>query len=144
MRTTLFATALSALVFAGCATTASVPPVVSEFGDLPVPDGLKYVPDQSAFIESESVKAARLVYTSSFEPGSLVVAMQRGLEGSGWRLVRATSFPGQGTVQFYEKGEASLQVKIWEGGMFGSSTFLELSGTRATGRAKAATAAQTR
>ena len=99
--------------------------------DIPLPGGLKYMPDESAVIESETVRAARLMYSSSFEPGSLVLSIQEGLLGNGWRLTRTTAFPNVGTIQLYEKGESSLQVRIWEGGAFSSSTYVELSGTRA-------------
>lgn len=110
--------------------------------DIPLPDGLDYVADQSAVIESETVRAARLVYASKFEPGSLVLSIQEGLLGHGWRLVRTTSFPSQGTMQLYEKGEASLQVRIWEGGAFKGSTYVELSGTRAVARTRATASSQ--
>ena len=86
--------------------------------DIPLPGGLEYVQDQSAVIESETVRAARLVYTSKFEPGSLVLSIQEGLLGNGWRIIRTSSFGNQGTMQLYEKGDASLQVRIWEGGAF--------------------------
>ena len=99
--------------------------------DIPLPSGLEYIPDQSAVIESETVRAARLMYSSKFEPGSLVLSIQEGLTGQGWRLVRTSSFPGQGTMQLFQKDDASLQVRIWEGGAFKGSTYVELSGTRA-------------
>jgi hypothetical protein len=110
--------------------------------DIPLPGGLEYIADQSAVIESETVRAARLMYTSKFEPGSLVLSIQEGLTGAGWRLVRTSSFPNLGTIQIYEKGEASLQVRIWEGGAFKGATYVELSGTRATARAKTTAATQ--
>ena len=71
-----------------------------------------------------------------------MLSIQEGLLGNGWRLVRTTSFPGMGTLQLYEKGEASLQVRIWEGGAFSSATYVELSGTRATLRARTTAATQ--
>lgn len=138
--------ALAALVLvltAACSTTQAVPPVRSEFGDIQLPEGLVYLADESAFIESGTARAARLVYKSSFEPGSLVLSLQTALEGSGWRLVRGTTFPKHGTIQLYEKGEASLQVRIWEGGAFNSRTYVELSGSRPTDRPRATTATRT-
>ena len=123
-----------AFSLSACSSTKNIPPIRSEFMDIPLPSGLEYLADKSAVIESETVRAARLMYSSKFEPGSLVLSIQEGLLGNGWRLVRTTSFPGMGTLQLYEKGEASLQVRIWEGGAFSSSTYVELSGTRATAR----------
>jgi hypothetical protein len=117
------------LLAAGCATT-SVPPLRSEFGDVPLLEGLSYRPGESVVIETKSVRAARLLYRGRMEPGSVVVEMQKGIEANGWRLVRTTSVAGHGTMQLYEKGDASLQLQVWEGGMFGYYTYVEVSGTR--------------
>src|SRR5215470_10400769 len=128
MRTKTLAIAAVALAFslAACSSTKGVPPIRSEFMDIPLPGGLEYIPDQSAVIESETVRAARLMYSSKFELGSLVLSIQDGLQGNGWRLIRTTAFPQMGTMQLYEKGEASLQVRIWEGGTFDGATYVEL------------------
>jgi hypothetical protein len=128
------------LILSACSTTNSVPPLKSEFMDIPLPEGLAFIPDESVVIESETVRAARLVYVSEFEPGSLVVSIQSGLQQNGWRLLRSTSFPRQGTMQIYEKAAASLQVRIWEGGTFNSKTYVELSGSRFTVRSSATAA----
>jgi len=140
MNTQRLALAVLVLVLTACSTTQSVPPVRSEFGDIQLPEGLVYLADESAVIESGSVRAARLVYKSSFEPGSLVLSLQTALEGAGWRFLRGTTFPKHGTIQLYEKGEASLQVRIWEGGAFNSRTYVELSGSRSTDRSRATAA----
>ena len=79
------------LTLAACSSTKGIPPIRSEFMDIPLPEGLVYLPDKSAVIESETVRAARLIYSSKFEPGSLVLSIQDGLQGAGWRLVRTTS-----------------------------------------------------
>jgi hypothetical protein len=144
MRTKTLAMATVALAFslAACSSTKGVPPIRSEFMDIPLPGGLEYIPDQSAVIESETVRAARLMYTSKFEVGSLVLSIQDGLIGQGWRLVRTSSFPGQGTMQLYQKDEASLQVRIWEGGAFNGATYVELSGTRALPRTRTTASTQ--
>jgi hypothetical protein len=142
MNIKMLATLAVVLALSACSSTKNVPPLRSEFMDIPLPGGLEYVAAESAVIESETVRAARLMYTSKFEPGSLAVSIQEGLLGSGWKLVRATSFPSLGTLQLYEKAEASLQVRIWEGGAFKGSTFVELSGTRATARAKTTASTQ--
>jgi hypothetical protein len=131
-----------AVALSACSSTKGVPPLRSEFMDIPLPEGLDYVADKSAVIESETVRAARLMYTSKFEPGSLAISIQEGLVGSGWRLIRATSFPSLGTLQLYEKADASLQVRIWEGGAFNGATYVELSGTRATARGKTTASTQ--
>jgi len=144
MRTKILTMVAVTLAFAlsACSSTKNIPPIRSEFMDIPLPGGLEYLADKSAVIESETVRAARLIYSSKFEPGSLVLSIQEGLQGNGWRLIRATSFPGMGTMQLFEKGDASLQVRIWEGGAFDASTYVELSGTRATARTKTTAATQ--
>jgi hypothetical protein len=142
VKTVVMVAATAALFLSACSSTKGIPPIRSEFMDIPLPGGLEYIPDKSAVIESETVRAARLMYSSKFEPGSLVLSIQEGLLGNGWRLVRTTSFPSMGTLQLYEKGEASLQVRIWEGGAFGGSTYVELSGTRATARTRTTAATQ--
>jgi hypothetical protein len=144
MKTKMLLMLAVALAFSlsACSSTKGIPPVRSEFMDIPLPDGLVYMPDKSAVIESETVRAARLMYSSKFELGSLVLSIQDGLQGNGWRLVRTTSFPQMGTMQLYEKGEASLQIRIWEGGAFSGSTYVELSGTRATSRTRTTASTQ--
>jgi hypothetical protein len=140
---TLAAAAVTlALFLTACAGTKGIPPIRSEFMDIPLPKGLEYRADQSSVIESETVRAARLVYSSKYESGSLVLSIQDGLLGNGWRLVRSTTVPGHGAMQLYEKGDASLQVRVWEGGAFNGSTYVELSGTRALPRTKATAATQ--
>jgi hypothetical protein len=130
MSTYMRATTLGVLLLtAGCATV-SVPPLRSEFGDVPLLEGLAYQPDQSVIIETRNVRTARLVYRGRMEAGSAVVEMQKGLEANGWRLVRSTATGGDRTLQLYEKGEASLQLHVWEAGMFGYYTYVEVSGSR--------------
>ena len=92
------------LFLSACSSTKVIPPIRSEFMDIPLPGGLEYVQNESAVIESETVRAARLVYSSKFEPGSLVLSIQEGLLANGWRIIRTSSFGNQGTMQLYEKG----------------------------------------
>src|SRR5262245_66561558 len=99
MRTKMLVTLAVTFALSACSSTKGVPPLLSEFKDIPLPGGLEYIPDKSAVIESETVRAARLMYSSKFEPGSLVLSIQEGLVGSGWRLVRKTVFPTVGPGQ---------------------------------------------
>lgn len=121
--------ATSALFLGACATTPSRT-THTTFEDIPVPAGLTYQMDESTVIESPRVKAARLVYRGRIEPASLAQAMRATLESNGWRNVSATSGPTAGTLQVYEKEGASLQVQIWEGGLFGMYTYLEVTAGR--------------
>jgi hypothetical protein len=110
-----------------CATTQNKV-ARSEFEDIPVPRGLSYVDDRSTIIESPSVKAARLVYRGRIEPISLAGALRSTFETNGWRSVSNTTLGQQGTLQVYEKGGNSLQVRVWEGWWF---TYVELTASRA-------------
>ena len=137
MNNTLRAVLVLTLMLAtGCATTSS-PPLKGEFGDIPVMEGLTYRPDSSTVIETSSLRAARLLYRGRMEPASVAVETQKALEANGWRMVRNSSAVGDGIVQLYEKGDASLQVRVWEGGWFNYYTYLEVSGTRPTQRSTA-------
>ncbi len=131
MKTILHAsTILAVLLTIGCATTSPVPPLRSELADFPTLEGLSYRAGESVVIESPTVRAARLVYRGRLEPGSLAIETQKALEAAGWRLVTSTSVAGPGTTQVYERGDAFLQVRIWEGGLFNYYTYLEVSRTQ--------------
>lgn len=131
MKTRIGALAVLIVVLAGCASYRAVP-MRSEFMELPLPEGLAYQAGDSTIIESPTVRAARLVYRGRVEPGSLAIAVQSTLEAGGWRLVRNSYAADQGTAQAYERGDASLAVRIWEGGPFGWYTYVELTGSRST------------
>src|SRR5206468_12937537 len=112
---------------AGCATTSSRP-VRSEFEDIPVPKGLTYQPDKSTIIESQTVKAARLVYRGRLEAESLALALRTTFEANGWRHVSSTAVASHGTTQVYEKSGSSLEVRLLDGWWF---TYVELTASRA-------------
>ncbi|MGH7322140.1 MAG: hypothetical protein ACRELA_21305 [Candidatus Rokuibacteriota bacterium] len=126
------------LVGAACATTPARP-LRGEFDDIPVPAGLAYQPARSTVIESPSVVAARVVYRGRIEAESLAMTMRTALEANGWRHLSGTSGTKQGATQLFEKGGRSLQVRVWEGGLFDWYTYLELAASRATARATSAT-----
>ncbi len=115
------------LTLGACATTSSRP-VRSEFEDIPVPRGLALVEDRSTVIESPSVKAARLIYRGRVEPSSLAVAMRQTLEANGWRSLSTTAWSPVGTMQVYEKGGNTLQVRVWEEWYY---TYVEMTASRA-------------
>ena len=139
MKTQLGATTLLVLLLTSACATTSTRQVRSEFEDIPVPKGLTYQADRSTIIESPSVKAARLVYRGRVEPESLGTAMRSLLETNGWRPVSSTTMSSNnGTTQVYEKGGNSLQVVVWEGGLFNWYTYVELTASRALAGPKAA------
>ncbi|MGH2395293.1 MAG: hypothetical protein ACRDGH_17680, partial [Candidatus Limnocylindria bacterium] len=91
-----------------------MPQARSEFEDIPVPRGLEYVPSKSTVIESPSVKAAKVIYRGRLEPTSLATVMRTMLESNGWRHVGTTTAAGS-SAQVFDKGDTSVQVRIWEG-----------------------------
>jgi len=121
-----------AILLAACATTPTRP-TRSEFQDIPVPNGLTYVPDRSTIIESPTVKAARLVYRGRIELESLAVAIRATLESNGWRHLSSTTSSNPTTTQVYEKGGNSLQVVFWETWWY---TYVEVTASRALQVAK--------
>jgi hypothetical protein len=118
---------LTLLLAAACAATA---PPRTDFADVPVPEGLAFQPDRSATIESVKVKAARHVYRTRFEPDSLATLIRSTLEGSGWRYLSGTSTAANGAVQVYQKGNDTLHVRVWEGGLFNWYTYVEYAAAR--------------
>jgi hypothetical protein len=119
-----FSALLVTALLVGC---SSMPQARSEFEDIPVPRGLEYVADKSTVIESPSVKAAKVVYRGRLEPASLGSVMRTMLESNGWRHVGTTTAAGS-SAQIFDKGDTSIQVRIWEGWWY---TYLELTGGRA-------------
>ena len=118
---------LALALTAGCATTSSRP-TRTEFEDIPVPNGLTYLPSKSTIIESPTVKAARLVYRGRVEVDSLSVAMRTTLEANGWRHISSTSAADHGIAQVYEKSGNPLEVRLIDGWWF---TYVELTTSRA-------------
>src|SRR5258705_6172001 len=119
--------ALLLLAFtAGCATSSSQP-TRSEFEDIPVANGLTYLPNKSTIIESPTVKAARLVYRGRVEGDSLAALMRTTLEANGWRHISSTATADHGITQVYEKSGQPLEVRLIDGWWY---TYVELTASR--------------
>ena len=127
MRTHHYAIGVFALLLAtGCASSASKP-AYTAFEGLPVPKGLEYRPADSTIIETQDIKAGRVIYRGRVEPESLAQSMRATLEADGWRLVGSTYSAQSGSTQMYDKSGMTLQVRIWEGGAFSWYTYVELA-----------------
>jgi hypothetical protein len=111
---------------AGCVTSAPRGPRV-EFDDIPMPTNLTYLDDRAVIIESPGVKAARLVYRGRVSMASLIPAMRGMMEANGWRQTNSTTAPPVGTIQMYEKGRDTVQLRLWENMMF---TYVEVTTSR--------------
>jgi hypothetical protein len=92
-----------------------------------MPEGLTYLASDSTIIETQGVKAGRVVYRGRVETASLAQSMRESLETAGWRLVGSTMSAQSGSTQLYDRGGMSLQVRIWEGGLFSWYTYVELA-----------------
>jgi hypothetical protein len=132
MRTHQCAIGVFALLLAtGCASSASKPAYMA-FEGLPVPKGLQYRPADSTIIETQDIKAGRVIYRGRIEQESLAQSMRATLEADGWRLVGSTFSAQSGSTQLYDKSGMSLQVRIWEGGLFSWYTYVELAAIETT------------
>jgi len=132
MRTHQCAIGVFALLLAtGCASTASKP-AYTAFEGLPVPKGLEYRSADSTIIETQDVKAGRVIYRGRIEPESLAQSMRATLEAEGWRLMGSTFSAQSGSTQAYEKSGMTLQVRIWEGGPFSWYTYVEMAAIEMT------------
>jgi hypothetical protein len=126
MKTHQRAIGIAALFLAtGCASTA--PPPSASLDGFPVPEGLTYLAGDSTIIETQEAKAGRVVYRGRVEPGSLAQTMRTTLETAGWKLVGSTLSAQSGATQLYDKSGTSLQVRIWEGGLFSWYTYVEMA-----------------
>src|SRR5207253_11466357 len=83
MKTKIFATVVIMLCATGCATTAAR----RQFDDITLPAGMAYQPQDSAVIESPTIKAAELAYRGRLEPVTLGAAMRTRREASGRRHI---------------------------------------------------------
>jgi hypothetical protein len=127
MKTSSTCALIVALVLsAGCVTSAPKGPRV-EFDDIPMPTNLTYLDDKAVIIESPGVKSARLVYRGRVSMATLVPAMRTMLEGQGWRQTNSTTAPPVGTIQMYEKGRDTVQLRLWENMVY---TYVELTTSR--------------
>ena len=124
-----------ALSLAACASS-SPRQAQSEFDDIPVPSGLAFDADKSTVIESNSMKAARLVYKGRLEPDSLGASFRSTLEANGWRHLASSTSAQKGITQVYEKAGNSLHILIYEGIYY---TWVEVSATRVTSPATTTT-----
>ena len=101
------------LVLTAC-STAPVQPSLSTFTDIPVPEGLEYLPDRSGVADGPTVRVARLVYRGRLEIESLSASMRQGLETNGWRHVRTSTIANRTITQVFQKPGSDLQLSLWE------------------------------
>jgi len=118
---------VSLALSAGCVTTGASRAPRVEFEDIPMPTNLTYLDGDAVIIESPGVKAARLVYRGRVSMATLVPAMRTMMEANGWRHLNSTTAASAGTIQMYEKGRDTVQLRLRENVIF---TYVEVTTSR--------------
>ncbi len=89
------------------------PPVIPEFGDVPIPRALNRRNDQSFIYEAPGTVIGVVVYTGRVDPNSVNGFFREQMPIHGWRLLNA--FRDESTDLFYLKGNRSCQISIKPG-----------------------------
>jgi len=89
------------------------PPVIAEFGDIPVPRELKRQDDQSFIYEAPGTVIGVMVYTGRVDANSINGFFREQMPAQGWRFVNA--YKDQNIDLFYLKDNRSCQISIKSG-----------------------------
>ena len=89
------------------------PPVIAEFGDIPVPRELKRQDDQSFIYEAPGTVIGVMVYTGRVDPNSINGFFREQMPAQGWRFINA--YKDQNIDLFYLKDNRSCQISIKSG-----------------------------
>lgn len=89
------------------------PPVIPEFGDIPIPRELSRRNDQSFIYETPGTVVGVLTYTGRVDPSSVNGFFREQMPKHGWRLLNA--FRDENTDLFYLKRDRSCQISIKPG-----------------------------
>ena len=90
------------------------PPVIAEFGDIPVPRELTRQDDQSFIYEAPGTVIGVMVYTGRrVDPNSINGFFREQMPAQGWRFINA--YKDQNIDLFYLKDNRSCQISIKSG-----------------------------
>lgn len=90
------------------------PPVIAEFGDIPIPHELSRNDDQSFIYEAPGTVIGVMVYTGTrVDPNSLNGFFREQMPAQGWRFVNA--YKDKNIDLFYLKDNRSCQISIRSG-----------------------------
>ncbi len=90
------------------------PPVIAEFGDIPIPRELTRQDDQSFIYEAPGTVIGVMVYTGHrIDPNSLNGFFREQMPAQGWRFINA--YKDQNIDLFYLKDNRSCQISIKSG-----------------------------
>jgi len=90
------------------------PPVIAEFGDIPIPRELTRQDDQSFIYEAPGTVIGVMVYTGHrIDPNSVNGFFREQMPSQGWRFVNA--YKDQNIDLFYLKDNRSCQISIKSG-----------------------------
>jgi len=90
------------------------PPVIAEFGDIPIPRELTRQDEQSFIYEAPGTVIGVMVYTGHrIDPNSINGFFREQMPSQGWRFVNA--YKDQNIDLFYLKDNRSCQISIKSG-----------------------------
>ncbi|MDQ6987624.1 MAG: hypothetical protein Q9M25_07475 [Mariprofundaceae bacterium] len=90
------------------------PPVIAEFGDIPIPRELKRQDDQSFIYEAPGTVIGVMVYTGHrIDPNSVNGFFREQMPSQGWRFINA--YKDKNIDLFYLKDNRSCQISIKSG-----------------------------
>ena len=92
------------------------PPVIAEFGDIPIPRELERQDDQSFIYEAPGTVIGVMVYTGRrIDPNSINGFFREQMPAQGWRFVNA--YKDENIDLYYLKDNRSCQISIKSGMM---------------------------
>lgn len=89
------------------------PPVIAEFGDIPIPHELTRKDDESFIYEAPGTVIGVMTYTGRVDPSSVGNFFREQMPAQGWRFLNA--YKDRDIDLFYLKDNRSCQISIKSG-----------------------------
>ncbi|OIO68338.1 MAG: hypothetical protein COW19_00005 [Zetaproteobacteria bacterium CG12_big_fil_rev_8_21_14_0_65_55_1124] len=107
------------------------PPVIAEFGDIPIPRELKRQDDQSFIYEAPGTVIGVMVYTGTrIDPNSIGGFFREQMPTQGWRFINA--YKDENIDLYYLKDNRSCQISI-KAGMMETKVIIKVGPSAAGG-----------
>ena len=112
-------------------TKAVPPPVIAEFGDIPIPRELTRQDDQSFIYEAPGTVIGVMVYTGTrVDPNSIGGFFREQMPAQGWRFINA--YKDEDIDLYYLKDNRSCQISI-KAGMMETKVIIKVGPSAAGG-----------
>jgi len=112
-------------------TKAVPPPVIAEFGDIPIPRELTREDDQSFIYEAPGTVIGVMVYTGTrVDPNSIGGFFREQMPAQGWRFINA--YKDEDIDLYYLKDNRSCQISI-KAGMMETKVIIKVGPSAAGG-----------